>query len=32
VRATFGVDLAMLTGPAAFDGAGSELTAGTTGR
>ena len=32
VRATFGVDLAMLAGPAAIDDAASELTAGTTGR
>ena len=32
VRATFGVDLAMLAGPAAIDAAASELTAGTTGR
>jgi iron complex transport system ATP-binding protein len=32
VRATFGVDLAMLAGPAALDEARSELTAGTTGR
>jgi iron complex transport system ATP-binding protein len=32
VRATFGVDLAMLAGPAAIDEAWPELTAGTTGR